>query len=129
MRGQFKLIHSGYGFTKMFVSPTGITTWRCALNQSYAHLKCRAKCYTKQVGILQKVKQIGDHTHPKKIAPGTQPTRRTLPQQNGKKKVQAKAKAKAKGKLKPKPKKKVIQEATTIQLKANLVEELKKKLS
>lgn len=122
MRGQFKLVHSGYGYTKMCVSSmSGITTWRCALNQSYPHLKCRAKCYTRQVGIFQKVKQIGDHTHPKKIEPRL-PTKKIAPQQNGKKKVNAKAKGK--GKLKPK--KKVNQEAKVIKLKTNLVEELKK---
>lgn len=71
------------------------------------------------MGILQKVKQIGDHTHPKKIQPRL-PTKKTPTQQNGKKRV----KAKAKGKLKLK--KKVNPEAKTIKLKANLVEELKK---
>lgn len=101
---------------------SGITTWRCALNQSYPHLKCRAKCYTRQVGVFQKVKQIGDHTHPKKIAPRL-PTKKTQPQQNGKKKIKSKSKSKAKPK--PKPKKKVVQESTSIKLKAKIVEELK----
>lgn len=123
MRGQFKLVHLGYGYTKMCTSTmSGITTWRCALNQSYPHLKCRAKCYTRQVGVFQKVKQIGDHTHPKKIAPRL-PTKKTQPQQNGKKKIKSKSKSKAKPK--PKPKKKVVQESTSIKLKAKIVEELK----
>lgn len=112
-----RLVHLGYGYTKMCASTlSGITTWRCALNQSYPHLKCRAKCYTKQVGVFQKVKQIGDHTHPKKIEP-------QKPQQNGKKKIKAKPKSKAKPR--PKPKKKVNQESKSIKLQADIVEELK----
>lgn len=67
-RGQFKLIHRSFGYNKMSVSmQSGITTWRCALNQSYPDLKCKAKAYTKQFGSLQKVKIIGDHTHASKI--------------------------------------------------------------
>lgn len=121
MRGQFKLVHQGFGYTKMFSSvSTGITTWRCALNQSYPHLKCRAKCHTRQIGTLQKVKQIGDHTHPKTIAPrppmkkSRPPTKKLQPQQNGKKKAKSKSK-------KEKPKKKV-QVLTTVKPKAKVVE-------
>lgn len=65
MRNQFKLIHNGYGYNKMsFSVVTGITTWRCASNQSYPHLKCRAKAYTKQIGMEHKLKLSKDrHTH------------------------------------------------------------------
>lgn len=64
-RGQFKLIHDGYGYNKVnFSNASGITTWRCSLNQTYRDLKCYAKAYTKQVGSIQKVKKLGEHTHP-----------------------------------------------------------------
>lgn len=120
-RGQFKLVHMGYGYTKMCVSSvTGITTWRCASNGSYPELKCRAKCYTRQVGVLQRVKSVGDHTHPKKIAPRLPQKKTSAAQKNGKKKLKSKLKSKLK------PKMKVNQESKSIKLKANLVEELKK---
>lgn len=63
-RGQYKLIHDNYDYNKMnFSTASGITTWRCGLNQSYPYLKCRAKAHTKQVGSIQKVKVIEKHTH------------------------------------------------------------------
>lgn len=119
MRGQFKLVHGGFGYNKMCASiSSGITTWRCALNQSYPHLKCRAKCYTRQFGVLQKVKQIGEHTHAKTIAPRL-PARKMNPQSNGKKKIKPKSKAKPRKKVpgskaikqkpKPKPKPQVVE--------------------
>lgn len=71
-----------------------------ALNQSHPHLKCRAKAYTRQIGSLQKVKIVGEHTHPAK-----------LPQQkNGKPQSNQKSqKAKKQGVVKKKIKKKVIE--------------------
>lgn len=43
---------------------SGITTWRCSLNQSFPHLKCKAKAYTKQIGSVQRVKlSPEEHTH------------------------------------------------------------------
>lgn len=51
-------------------SQSGITTWRCALNQSFPHLKCRAKAYTKQFGSVQRVKLSSEeHTHPASTQP------------------------------------------------------------
>lgn len=97
---------------------TGTTTWRCALNQSYPHLKCRAKCYTKQVGHFQKVKPIGEHTHPKKITPRL-PAKKSQSQQNGKKKIKSKAKAKSR------PKKKANPALTSIKPKAKIIVQLK----
>lgn len=63
-RGQFKLIHENFDYVKMSVSQTGITKWRCGKNQSFPHLKCKAKAETIEVGQIQKVKIIGTHTHP-----------------------------------------------------------------
>lgn len=77
---------------------TGLTTWRCASNQSYPDLKCRAKCYTKQIGNYQKVKPIGEHTHPKKIAPRLPVKKSQQFQQNGKKKIKSKSKSRPKKK-------------------------------
>lgn len=43
---------------------SGITTWRCSLNQSFPQLKCKAKAYTKPIGTVQRVKlSPEEHTH------------------------------------------------------------------
>ena len=92
-RGQFKLIHQGFGYNKMSISAiSGITTWRCSLNQSYPHLHCKAKAYTCQVGSTQRVKLSDDmHTHTTTILT------------NGKKRKKPNSKAKKKPKKVNKP--------------------------
>lgn len=91
-RGQFKLIHQGFGYNKMSISAvSGITTWRCSLNQSYPHLHCKAKAYTCQVGSTQRVK-LSDEMH----------THSTTIMTNGKKKKKPNAKAKKKSNSKAK---------------------------
>lgn len=61
-------MHNEYGYNKMNISAqTGITTWRCAHQQSHRHLNCRAKAYTKQFGLSERVKVSGEHTHPAKL--------------------------------------------------------------
>lgn len=70
-------MHQDYGYNKMNVSwQTGITTWRCALQQSHPHLKCKAKAYTRAFGTVEKVKVTGEHTHPTQIPPQTQQKQR-----------------------------------------------------
>lgn len=65
-------MHNDYGYNKMNVSAqTGITTWRCALQQSHPQLKCKAKAYTRQVGPVEKVRVTGEHTHPTQLPPQT----------------------------------------------------------
>lgn len=82
---------------------TGTTTWRCALNQSYPNLKCKAKAYTRQIGAFQKVKIFGEHSHPAKV---TQQQRDEKIQNRNQQKSQ---KPKKHGVVKKKIKKKVIE--------------------
>lgn len=99
-RGQFKLVHKEFGYNKMSDSTTtGMTTWRCALNQSYPHFKCKCKAYTRKFGALQRVKIVGEHTHPAKV-----------PQQKGKQKIRSKSKQAQKKKI-------IVQETIIIKKK------------
>lgn len=68
-RGQLKLVHHQYEFTRVRCSRnTLITTWRCSLPHSFPQFKCDVKAFTKKFGNREMVKVLGVHSH----APGKQ---------------------------------------------------------
>lgn len=57
------LMHHGHGFKKHRTTPSGATYWLCK-KYTDADLKCKVKAFTKQYGGRDRVKIIGEHTHP-----------------------------------------------------------------
>lgn len=62
-RGNRKLIHKGFYYTKSSDSKMGLMTWRCALSHSFPELRCRCKAQSIVKDGYEMVKIIGHHTH------------------------------------------------------------------
>lgn len=63
--GRPKLLHNEFYYTQgsRAENRNGEMSWRCAVQHSFAHVKCKAKALTKVFGKQELVKIIGKHTH------------------------------------------------------------------
>lgn len=60
MRGNSKLTHNGYEYTKKKITTT-TTIWECDKRRWNF---CRGKAYTRQIHQKQMIKLKGSHNHP-----------------------------------------------------------------
>lgn len=58
--GSLKLIHENFEFYKHSILLNGETFWRC---EKYVIHRCKAKAYTRAVGLKEMVRVAGVHLH------------------------------------------------------------------
>lgn len=63
-RGAFKLVHKCYEYYKTDKQLEGAQAWRCVNFNGLRGEKCIVRAYTKNFGMVDKVKVHGTHNHP-----------------------------------------------------------------
>lgn len=63
-RGNFKLMHNDYEYYKTDKKLDGDPAWRCIYFTGYKSKKCNVRAYTRNYGLIDKVKIRGVHMHP-----------------------------------------------------------------
>lgn len=59
VRGQTKLVHKGYEYTR-YQTKVNFTKWRCCRTRWQ---QCKGKATTTSIGALEMVRAHGDHNH------------------------------------------------------------------
>lgn len=62
-RGAFKLVHKCYEYYKADKYLEGAQAWRCVYFNGLRGEKCLVRAYTKNFGMVDKVKIRGAHNH------------------------------------------------------------------
>lgn len=71
-RGAFKLVHKSYEYYKTDKQLEGAQAWRCVYFNGVRGDKCLVRAYTKNFGMVDKVKIRGIHNHLPNSAPKPQ---------------------------------------------------------
>lgn len=61
--GGFKLVHKHYEYYKTDKQSEGAQAWRCSCFNGLRGEKCLVRAYTKNFGLVEKVKVRGYHNH------------------------------------------------------------------
>lgn len=62
-RGRYKLVHNNYEYYKTDKYLEGAQAWRCIRFNRTGANRCLVRAYTKNVGMIDKVKINGEHNH------------------------------------------------------------------
>lgn len=63
-RGSFKLVHDFYEYYKTDKQLEGAQAWRCVYFNGLRGEKCIVRAYTKNCGMVDRVRINGTHNHP-----------------------------------------------------------------
>lgn len=62
-KGGFKLVHNGYEYYKQERTLDGIQAWRCINFTGCQSAKCNVRAYTRNFGMVDRVRVNGFHMH------------------------------------------------------------------
>lgn len=65
--GGFKLVHKNYEYYKTDKKLDGDPAWRCINFSGATSQKCNVRAYTRNFGMIDKVKIRGVHLHPPRL--------------------------------------------------------------